>query len=158
MKTIYLAGGCFWGVEEYFSRIEGIVDTDVGYANGKKISPTYEQVCTGLTGHAETVYIKYDDSILPLESLLERFFRIIDPILLNRQGGDIGNQYRTGIYYVDFDDLEIIKKVIEKEQLKYKDPIVTEVKELAFFYYAEDYHQDYLKKNPGGYCHIDMSL
>lgn len=158
MKTIYLAGGCFWGVEEYFSRIEGIVDTDVGYANGKKISPTYEQVCTGLTGHAETVYIKYNDSILPLESLLERFFRIIDPTLLNRQGGDIGNQYRTGIYYVDFDDLEIIKKVIEKEQLKYKDPIVTEVKELAFFYYAEDYHQDYLKKNPGGYCHIDMSL
>ena len=158
MKTIYLAGGCFWGVEEYFSRIEGIVDTDVGYANGKKISPTYEQVCTGLTGHAETVYIKFDDSILPLESILERFFKIIDPTLLNRQGGDIGNQYRTGIYYVDFDDLQIIKKVIEKEQLKYKDPIVTEVKELAFFYYAEDYHQDYLKKNPGGYCHIDMSL
>ncbi len=158
MKTIYLAGGCFWGVEEYFSRIEGIIDTDVGYANGKKISPTYEQVCTGLTGHAETVYIKFDDSILPLESILERFFKIIDPTLLNRQGGDIGNQYRTGIYYVDFDDLEIIKKVIEKEQLKYKDPIVTEVKELAFFYYAEDYHQDYLKKNPGGYCHIDMSL
>ena len=158
MKTIYLAGGCFWGVEEYFSRIEGIIDTDVGYANGKKISPTYEQVCTGLTGHAETVYIKFDDSILPLESILERFFKIIDPTLLNRQGGDIGNQYRTGIYYVDFDDLEIIKKVMEKEQLKYGDPIVTEVKELAFFYYAEDYHQDYLKKNPGGYCHIDMSL
>lgn len=158
MKTIYLAGGCFWGVEEYFSRIEGIIDTDVGYANGKKISPTYEQVCTGLTGHAETVYIKFDDSILPLESILERFFKIIDPTLLNRQGGDIGNQYRTGIYYVDFDDLEIIKKVMKKEQLKYGDPIVTEVKELAFFYYAEDYHQDYLKKNPGGYCHIDMSL
>lgn len=158
MKIIYLAGGCFWGVEEYFSRIEGIIDTEVGYANGKKVNPTYQQVCTGLTGHAETVYVKYDESIVSLELILERFFRIIDPTLLNRQGGDIGSQYRTGIYYTDFDDIEIINKAIEKEQIKYNDPIVTEVKELAFFYYAEDYHQDYLKKNPGGYCHIDMSL
>lgn len=158
MKIIYLAGGCFWGVEEYFSRIEGIIDTEVGYANGKKVNPTYQQVCTGLTGHAETVYVKYDESIVSLELILERFFRIIDPTLLNRQGGDIGSQYRTGIYYTDFDDIEIINKAIENEQIKYNDPIVTEVKELAFFYYAEDYHQDYLKKNPGGYCHIDMSL
>lgn len=158
MKEIYLAGGCFWGVEEYFSRIEGVVDTDVGYANGKKINPTYKEVCTGLTGHAETTYVKYDENIISLESILERLFRIIDPTLLNRQGGDIGNQYRTGIYYTNESDLDIIKQVIAEQQLKHDEQIVTEVKELAYFYYAEDYHQDYLKKNPGGYCHVDMSL
>lgn len=157
MKQIYLAGGCFWGVEEYFSRIEGVVDTEVGYANGKKMNPTYEQVCTGLTGHAETTYVKYDEKVISLEELLNRFFRIINPTILNRQGNDIGNQYRTGIYYTDFNDLEVINKVVAQEQKKYDKPIVTEVKELAFFYYAEDYHQDYLKKNPGGYCHVDMN-
>ena len=158
MKVIYLAGGCFWGVEEYFSRIEGVVDTDVGYANGKTDKPTYKQVCTGLTGHVETTYVKYDENIVSLEHLLERFFRIIDPTALNRQGGDIGNQYRTGIYYTDEADLDVIKTVLNEEQLKYDKPIVTEVKELSYFYYAEDYHQDYLKKNPGGYCHVDMNI
>ena len=158
MKTIYLAGGCFWGVEEYFSRIDGVVDTEVGYANGHGPNPTYRQVCTGLTGHAETTYIEYDEGKVSLEELLNRFFRIIDPTILNRQGNDIGSQYRTGIYYSDHEDLEVIKRVIEREQEKYHKPIVTEVKLLSIFYYAEDYHQDYLKKNPGGYCHVDMSL
>lgn len=157
MKTIYLAGGCFWGVEEYFSRIEGVVDTEVGYANGHAPNPTYKQVCTGLTGHAETTHVNYDEKIVSLEEILERFFRIIDPTLLNKQGNDIGSQYRTGIYYVDHDDLEVIKKVVDKEKEKYDKPIVTEVEQLSYFYYAEDYHQDYLKKNPGGYCHIDMN-
>jgi peptide-methionine (S)-S-oxide reductase len=110
MKEIYLAGGCFWGVEEYFSRIEGVVDTDVGYANGRRENPSYEQVCTGTTGHAETTYLKYDESLVSLEFLLDKFFRIIDPTLLNRQGGDIGNQYRTGIYYVDEEDIPVIEK------------------------------------------------
>jgi peptide-methionine (S)-S-oxide reductase len=157
MKEIYLAGGCFWGVEEYFSRINGVVDTQVGYANGTVKNPSYEQVCTGTTGHAETTYIKYDETKVTLETLLERFFRIIDPTLLNRQGGDIGNQYRTGIYYTDESDGELIRKFVSKIDDKYDKPIVTEVKKLECFYDAEEYHQDYLKKNPGGYCHVDMN-
>lgn len=157
MKEIYLAGGCFWGVDEYFSRIDGVIETESGYANGEIENPTYEIVCRGASGFAETVKVIYDEEILNLEKLLERFFRIIDPTLLNRQGGDIGHQYRTGIYYIDKNDIEIINKALEKEQLKYDRKIVTEIKALDNYYKAEDYHQDYLKKNPGGYCHIDMS-
>ena len=157
MKEIYLAGGCFWGVEEYFSRLDGVVETSVGYANGHKENPSYKQVCTGTTGHAETTYIKYDDRIT-LEEVLNKFFRIINPTLLNRQGGDIGNQYRTGVYYVNADDKPIIDRIIKDEQEKYTVPIVTEVLPLSSYYLAEEYHQKYLKKNPGGHCHIDMSL
>lgn len=158
MKEIYLAGGCFWGVEEYMSRIDGVVDTEVGYANGHTNNPTYEQVCTGTTGHAETTYIKYNENVISLETLLNRFWRIIDPTLLNRQGEDIGNQYRTGIYYVDKSDLPIINKTLEEQKAKYDKEIVTEILPLSVFFPAEEYHQDYLKKNPGGYCHIDMSI
>ena len=158
MKEIYLAGGCFWGVEEYFSRIEGVVDTDVGYANGRRENPTYEQVCTGTTGHAETTYLKYDEGVVSLEFLLEKFFKIIDPTLLNRQGGDIGNQYRTGIYYLDEEDIPVIKEIMDQVGEKYREPIVTELEPLRSYFSAEEYHQDYLKKNPGGYCHVDMSL
>lgn len=158
MKEIYLAGGCFWGVEEYFSRIEGVVDTDVGYANGRRENPTYEQVCTGTTGHAETTYLKYDEGVVTLEFLLEKFFKIIDPTLLNRQGGDIGNQYRTGIYYLDEEDIPVIKEKMDQVGERYREPIVTELEPLRSYFSAEEYHQDYLKKNPGGYCHVDMSL
>ncbi|NLL81871.1 MAG: peptide-methionine (S)-S-oxide reductase MsrA [Tissierellia bacterium] len=156
MKEIYLAGGCFWGVEEYFSRIKGVEDTQVGYANGSAKTPSYEQVCTGTTGHVETTYLKYDESQVSLETLLKKFYGIIDPTLLNRQGGDIGSQYRTGIYYLDIEDLDTINKVTAEEQAKYNKPIVTEIERLLCFYEAEEYHQDYLKKNPNGYCHIDM--
>ena len=157
LKEIYLAGGCFWGVEEYMSRIDGVIDTEVGYANGHRNNPTYEQVCSGTTGHVETTYIKFDENIISLERLLNRFWGIIDPTLLNRQGGDIGNQYRTGIYYVNKDDLPIINKTLEEQREKYDREIVTEILPLSVFFLAEEYHQDYLKKNPGGYCHIDMS-
>ena len=157
MKEIYFAGGCFWGVEEYMSRINGVMDTEVGYANGTKENPTYEEVCTGITGHAETTYVKFDESIISLEELLNKFWNIIDPTLLNRQGPDIGNQYRTGIYYVDEEDLNVINKTLEEQKKKYSKPIVTEIMPLKCFYRAEEYHQDYLKKNPGGYCHIDLS-
>ena len=156
MKELVLAGGCFWGVEEYMSRINGVVDTKVGYANGHTENPTYEEVCTNTTGHAEAVYIKFDENIIPLEELLNRFWKIINPTLLNRQGPDIGSQYRTGIYYLDEKDLETINKTKDKEQKKYKDPIVTEIEPLKVFYDGEEYHQKYLKKNPGGYCHIDL--
>lgn len=157
MKEIVVGGGCFWGVEEYFSRIDGVVETKVGYANGHKENPSYEEVCSNTTGHAEVVYIKYDENKLDLETILESFWRIIDPTLLNRQGPDIGSQYRTAIYYMDEEDLETIIKSKEEEQKKYQDPIVTEIEALKVFYDGEEYHQDYLKKNPGGYCHIDLN-
>lgn len=156
MKEIVLAGGCFWGVEEYMSRIDGVLETKVGYANGMKENPTYEEVCTGLTGHAEACYIKYDENIISLSELLNRFWRIIDPTSLNKQGGDFGHQYRTGIYYIDKEDLATIEKSFKEIEKKYAKAIVTEVKPLSCFYAAEEYHQKYLKKNPNGYCHINL--
>jgi len=156
MKEIVLAGGCFWGVEEYFSRIPGVIETKVGYANGTVENPTYEQVKTSTTGHVEAVYLKYNEDKISLEELLDKYWQIIDPTILNRQGPDIGSQYRTGIYYIDKDDEEIILKSKNEEQKKYDKPIVTEIKPLKTFYPAEEYHQKYLKKNPNGYCHIKL--
>ena len=157
MKEIVLAGGCFWGVEEYISRIDGVISTKVGYANGTKDRPTYEDVCSGNTGHAESCYIKYDEKKLSLKELLEKYFKVIDPTSVNKQGNDRGHQYRTGIFYIDDNDIPVIKDMIEKEQQKYDKPIVTEVKPLSCFYDAEEYHQKYLKKNPNGYCHINLN-
>lgn len=156
MKEIVLAGGCFWGVEEFMSRIEGVVETKVGYANGTVAHPSYEDVCTGTTGHAEACYVKYDENKISLKELLDKFWSVIDPTLLNRQGEDVGSQYRTGIYYIDDEDLEIIEESLKREQAKYDKPIVTEIQPLTCFYYAEEYHQRYLKKNPDGYCHIKL--
>jgi len=156
IREIYLAGGCFWGVQAYFDRIPGVVETEVGYANGNTEQTTYHELYK--TGHAETVHIKYDAGETTLERILEHYFKVIDPTVLNRQGSDIGTQYRTGIYYVDPADKAIIDEVIAKEAKKYDKPIVTEVGELKNFIKAEEYHQEYLKKNPGGYCHIDLSL
>lgn len=157
MKEIYLAGGCFWGVAEYMSRIEGVVYTEVGYANGRRENPSYEQVCTGTTGHAETTLVKYDEKEISLEEILNKFWHIIDPTLSNRQGPDIGSQYRTGIYYSDEEDKDIIEKSFEEESKNYDKALVTEVESLKSYFKAEEYHQDYLKKNPDGYCHIDLN-
>ncbi|WP_251859457.1 peptide-methionine (S)-S-oxide reductase MsrA [Clostridium sp. Marseille-Q2269] len=156
MREIVLAGGCFWGVEEYMSRIHGVIETKVGYANGIKENPTYEEVCTGTTGHAEACYIKYDENILSLEKLLEKFWSIIDPTILNRQGNDRGSQYRTGIFYMDQKDLNIVMESKYQQQQNHKKDIVTEIEPLKCFYEAEQYHQRYLKKNPEGYCHIHL--
>ncbi|WP_024614270.1 peptide-methionine (S)-S-oxide reductase MsrA [Clostridium sp. Ade.TY] len=156
MKQIILAGGCFWGVEEFLSRINGVVNTEVGYANGNTINPTYEDVCYKNTYFAEVCKVTYDENILSLQNLLKKFFTIINPTSLNRQGNDVGSQYRTGIYYLDESDLPIIKSIKEEEQSKYTKKIVTEVKPLKNYYKAEDYHQKYLKKNPNGYCHIKL--
>lgn len=156
MKEIVFAGGCFWGVEEYMSRIKGVSETKVGYANGKTENPTYQEVKTGETGHAEACYVKYDDAQISLKELLKRFWRVVDPTVLNRQGPDEGTQYRTGIYYINDEDLPIIRESMEEEQKKYSEPIVTEIESLKCFYDAEEYHQKYLKKNPGGYCHIKI--
>lgn len=157
IKKIYFAGGCFWGVQAYFSLLEGVITTTTGYANGNKENPTYEEVCTGETDFAETVMVEYDSNTIALDILLDHFFGIINPTSLNRQGNDIGTQYRTGIYYIDEADREQIIMKIDAEQRKYPNKIQTEVGKLKNFYEAEEYHQDYLDKNPLGYCHIDLS-
>ena len=157
-KEIYFAGGCFWGTEHFMKQINGVVDTEAGYANGTTADPTYEEVCTGRTGHAETVRVEYDPAIVSLETLLELYFETIDPTSLNRQGNDRGTQYRTGIYYTDQSDWKIIEKALEELSRKYEDPIEVENLPLKNFYKAEGYHQDYLDKNPTGYCHIPKSL
>ena len=154
-KEIYLAGGCFWGVQAYIDRIFGVEYTNVGYANGKSEQTDYNSIKK--TGHAETVYIVYDPEKITLDELLGYYYGIIDPTSLNKQGSDQGTQYRSGIYYVDEEDRKIIESVTAKEQVKYSGKIVTEIKPLENYILAEDYHQDYLEKNPGGYCHIDLS-
>lgn len=158
MKEIYLAGGCFWGLQAYFDMKDGIEKTVVGYANGNTLKPTYEQVCTNTTGYAETVFIKYDENKISLDRILELFWKVIDPTSLNKQGGDRGTQYRTGIYFIDENDEIVINKSLQNEAEKYNKQIVTEVEKLKNFYPAEEYHQKYLEKNPNGYCHIDLSL
>ena len=158
MSEIYLAGGCFWGTERYLSSIRGVLSTQVGYANGNTESPTYEDVCYRNTGHAETVRVVYDPAVLPLDFLLALYYESIDPVAVNRQGGDHGAQYRTGIYYVDDGDLPVIERSIAQLRERYADPIAIEVEPLRGFSPAEDYHQKYLDKNPGGYCHIPKPL
>lgn len=154
IKTIYVAAGCFWGSEKYFSLIRGVISTKVGYANGNTLNPTYEDVSYHNSGHAEAVEIRYDDSILSLEKLLNLFYEIIDPTSINQQGADRGIQYRTGIYYISEDDLDIIHGSIETLATKYNKPIAIEVGPLLQFFDAEKYHQKYLDKNINGYCHI----
>lgn len=156
MKEIYLAGGCFWGLQKFFDQFDGVMDTEVGYANGPKSRPCYEEVCNN-SGHAETVRIQYDESVMSLADLLNYYFLVIDPLSVNRQGNDTGIQYRTGIYYTDDTQLSQITDVYEKEQVKYGAPLAVVVEQLKNFYPAEEYHQKYLDKNPGGYCHISDS-
>ena len=158
IREIYLAGGCFWGVEGYFKRIEGVKDTTCGYANGKTANPSYEDVCRHNTGHVETVRVLFDTDVINLEDLLIYYFRIIDPVSVNKQGNDVGTQYRTGIYYTDESLLPVIKAAVEREQRKYNEKIAVEVLPLENFYSAEEYHQNYLDKNPNGYCHINLNL
>ncbi len=157
LKDIYLAGGCFWGVEAYLERLPGVYETSVGYANGVGANPTYQAVCGGNTGFAETVHVRYDPGIISLPAIIEQFFKIIDPTLMNRQGNDWGTQYRTGIYFVNEQEREVIAKVMEEEQNRLGQPIVTELKPLRNYYPAEPYHQKYLEKNPAGYCHISFA-
>lgn len=157
LKEIYLAGGCFWGLQKYLSLLPGVAETEVGYANGNMENPSYEDVCRRGTGHAETVKVVYDPEKISLGHILFMYFDVIDPTALNRQGNDIGTQYRTGIYYTDKSDLPVIEKAMAALRRKYKDPIVIEVKPLANYCFGEGYHQDYLDKNPEGYCHIGPS-
>ena len=157
-QVIYLAGGCFWGVEAFISRLKGVNQTEVGYANGRDLAPTYEKVCTGRTGHAECVKVTYNPKIISLEEILENFFKIIDPYVLNRQGPDIGTQYRTGIYWQEDSQKTIVLKFLSAKQKLSSKRIRTEAHAIGSFYPAEEYHQKYLEKNPQGYCHVDLNL
>lgn len=163
LHTIYLAGGCFWGVEELFRQIRGVVDTQAGYANGSIAQDvTYQRVCMGDTGFRETVRVQFAPSEVSVEQLLWAYFCIVDPTVHNRQGNDVGTQYQAGIYW-DAGDAELgatIKQVASREQKRIEDaglPFCVEVHELANFFDAEEYHQEYLIKNPGGYCHVSRS-
>lgn len=158
MKKLWLAGGCFWGIEAYFRQLKGVADTVVGYGQGSTESPTYQEVCTGRTGHAEICEVTYDENVLSLSKLLEHFFRVIDPTSLNRQGHDAGTQYRSGVYYSAEEDRDIILDYINKMQPYYNQPIVVEVEPLGRFFTAEEYHQRYLEKTSEGYCHINLGL
>ena len=158
LKDIYLAGGCFWGAEHFFKQIEGVAFTEVGFANGNTPDPTYKEVYTDTTGYAETVHIRYDNEKVGLKFLLRMFFKAIDPTSLNKQGEDEGTRYRTGIYYVDPADFPAIRTVFDEVQRTLAAPVVVEVELLRNFFRAEDYHQDYLDKNPDGYCHLPLDL
>lgn len=157
LHTIYLAGGCFWGVEAYMKKLPGVYDTEVGYANGTTENPTYEDVCYKNTGHAETVKVVYDTSRITTEQLLSGFFKVVDPTSVNKQGNDYGIQYRSGIYYETAGDKATAEETVKLQRKKYKSPVATEVLPIDCFYPAEEYHQDYLEKNPGGYCHINLN-
>ena len=158
MKRIVIAAGCFWGVEAYFSKLKGVEATKVGYVNGNTNNPKYEDLLNKIATHAEACEIIYDEKVISLESIFEHFFRIIDPTSFNRQGNDVGIQYRTGIYYsLEEDRIEAIKYIKEKQK-RYHQKIVVEVEREIGFFSAEDYHQKYLDKNPQGYCHVDLSL
>ncbi len=154
-KKIYLAGGCFWGVQEYYSRLKGVISSISGYANGDKENPTYLEVRSQIYHHVETVEVIYEDTSISLIKIIEHYLRFVDPYSINKQGEDIGIQYRSGIYYIDNDDRNIIINTLSK----YLEPhYQIEIKPLVNFYKAEEYHQDYLKKNINGYCHINLNL
>ena len=157
MKTIYLAGGCFWGVQRFFDQFDGVIRTETGYANGPEKAPTYQDVCAD-SGHAETVRIDYDESRITLKELLDDYFMVIDPTSVNRQGHDEGIQYRTGIYWTEESQVPVIEARMKKEQEKAGQPLAVETGKIVNFFPAEEYHQKYLEKNPGGYCHIPWGM
>jgi len=157
-SVIYFAGGCFWGVEHFFKQVDGVIATEVGFANGHTENPTYKDVVQKNTGYAETVKVTYDAEKLDLNLLLDLYFLAIDPTSVNKQGNDIGDQYRTGIYYTSDKQLPFINERMKKEAAKHVRPLAVEVTPLKKYYTAEEYHQDYLDKNPGGYCHISPAL
>ena len=153
METIYLAGGCFWGMQKFIDQFQGVARTEVGYANGPDKAPSYQEVCRS-SGHAETVRVDYDETVIPLEKLLDCYFLVIDPLSVNRQGEDAGIQYRTGVYYTRESQRPVIERVFARERERAGAPLAVELAPLRNFFSAEEYHQKYLEKNPGGYCHI----
>ncbi len=157
-KEIFFAAGCFWGAEKYLKLVEGVVATEVGFANGHTENPSYKEVYTDTTGHAETVRVTYDTDRVSLSFLVDLFFQAIDPLSLNKQGEDEGTRYRTGVYYTDEAERPVIQTVFDEWQAKFSEPLAVELLPLACYYPAEEYHQDYLDKNPTGYCHLSPAL
>ena len=157
-KEIYFAGGCFWGTQHFFKQLDGVLETETGFANGNTENPTYEEVYTDTTGFAETVKVVYDAEKLDLSFLLDMFFHAIDPTLLNQQGHDVGTRYRTGVYYTDEQELPLIHDFFRQKQQDYDLPIVTDIEPLRNYFPADEYHQDYLDKHPDGYCHLPQEL
>ena len=157
MKTIYLAGGCFWGLQKFIDQFDGVSSTETGYANGPDQAPSYQDVCND-SGHAETVRIVYDEDRISLSELLTYYFMVIDPLSVNRQGNDRGIQYRTGIYYTEECQLPEIQKIYSEEEKKAGGKLAVELGPLQNYFPAEEYHQKYLDKNPGGYCHIPSTM
>ncbi|MFV0425074.1 MAG: peptide-methionine (S)-S-oxide reductase MsrA [Bacilli bacterium] len=157
MKSIYFAGGCFWGVEKYLGMISGVVETEVGYAQSDILNPTYADLCEGRSSASEVVRVKYNENIVTLNKIIELFFKIIDPTSINKQGADRGIQYRTGIYYTEEEQKNIAVEFIDSIKDSFDKEIVVEVEELRNYTVAEDYHQKYLEKNINGYCHINFA-
>uniref|UniRef100_A0AB33IZN0 Peptide methionine sulfoxide reductase MsrA n=1 Tax=Prevotella sp. GTC17259 TaxID=3236795 RepID=A0AB33IZN0_9BACT len=159
-QDLYIAGGCFWGAEHFFKQIEGVIDTEVGFVNGDQtiVNPSYKEVYTDTTGYAEAVHVVYNPDVVSLKFLVLMFFAAIDPVSLNQQGHDVGTRYRTGIYYTKAEEIPVIQKVYDEIQAKYDEPLAVEIAPLQMFYKAEEYHQDYLDKNPQGYCHLPLEL
>ena len=155
-KVIYFAGGCFWGVEHFFKGVDGVLEAVPGYANGNTENPSYKEVYTDTTGHAETVKVTYNPDRVGLEMLLKLFFTVTDPLTLNRQGHDEGTRYRSGVFYADDEDRPVIEQAFRETESRLGVPIVTELEPLRCFYPAEEYHRDYLDKNPDGYCHLSL--
>jgi len=158
LKHVYFAGGCFWGVEAFFKKIYGVQDVVSGYANGTMKNPSYQDVIKGEDGFVEAVEIAFDPERVDLKTLVDDLFLVIDPTSKNKQGNDVGIQYRTGVYSKNRDDLDILQKAVNEKQALYDKEIATEVDPLENFYLAEEVHQDYLAKNPNGYCHIDLNI
>lgn len=156
MAVIYLAGGCFWGIQGYFDKLKGTLSSQVGYANSAVRNPSYEFVCSGNSRAVEALELYYDENLLPLREIVGRFLSIINPCALNFQGNDIGTQYRNGVYFVRESDESIIRESLRQWEKKHNAKAVTEIEQLQNFYPAESYHQKYLEKNPLGYCHIDI--
>lgn len=155
MTTYVLAGGCFWCLDAVYRHLKGVEKVVSGYAGGGTLDPSYEQVSTGETGHAEVVQITFDETIIPREAILDLFFLIHDPTTLNRQGNDVGTQYRSAMYFTDDTQKQEFDSALERAKEHWSDKIVTEVTRLQDFYPAEDYHQDYFNKNPAaGYCSV----
>lgn len=157
-RVIYLAGGCYWGVEKYMSEIKGILKTEVGFANGNTDAPTYHQVRYENTGHAETVKVTYDPEVISLPVVLKLFYKIIDPVSVDRQGEDEGHQYRTGVYFTEAEDEAVIAASLYALEKEVGQTLAVEACPLEHFWPAEEYHQKYLDKNPGGYCHVPWKM
>ncbi|MCQ2280584.1 MAG: peptide-methionine (S)-S-oxide reductase MsrA [Bacteroidales bacterium] len=155
---IWFAAGCFWGAQKFFKMVEGVISTEVGFANGDTQDPSYQEVYTDTTGHAECVHVVYQPDVVSLRELTELYFQIIDPLSLNQQGEDVGTRYRTGVYFNRTEDAEILKEIFEEQQAKFGENLAVELLPLKCFYPAEEYHQDYLDKNPNGYCHLGPAV